>query len=131
MPRPKTSLAKAKLTGEIHNHPGRFKDRGEVKPGGPIGKPSGFLSDAANAAWHDFKDCWPWLTTYDRAALELLCVVRAEIEDPTTEKKASLFSTYRLMLSDFGGTPVSRSKISLPADEDEPNPFDEFYRWPS
>jgi len=127
MPRPKTSLTKARLTGELRNHRGRFQDRSSLRNDEPIGEPKEFMGDKEKAAWRDFAASWPWLTMPDRAALTALCMMRAKIEDPAVEKTASMHSTYRLMLADFGGTPVSRARIEWGDEEyDESNPFAQF-----
>ena len=124
MPRPRTPIAVARLTGQDKVHPERFRNRADPTSG-PIGEPPERLSEAQANAWRDFVSMWPWLVMSDRAALELLCHVRARVEnaDVTT---AALLSEYRLQLSSFGGTPTSRSRIVVPELDDEDDPFMKF-----
>lgn len=124
MGRPRTPLGKAKLTGALANHPERFRDRTEPKSPS-LGKPPLFLEAAESSAWSDFAKEWPWLTESDRAALVPLCILRAKIETRASEA-AAVFSEYRLMLSQFGGTPATKTKVPVVRDDDEDDPFAQF-----
>ena len=126
MPRPQTPLAKAKLTGADAKNPQRFRNRAAPKADGPVGDPPKFLSAGEKKAWRDFASEWSWLTNQDRPALVALVQMRSIAEDSKAEKNAAFYTAYRLMLSEFGGTPVSRGKIHQPAEEDDDDPFAEF-----
>jgi len=128
MPRPRTPLAKAALTGADKINPGRFSPRKEPKKSGRmVGKPPGYLSDMAQKAWGVFVDELPWLTFEDRGALEVVSLMRAEIMAANTEKlSASFFGNYRMALSSLGATPVDRTKVYQPPPDDEGDEFDRF-----
>ncbi|MBB95593.1 MAG: hypothetical protein CML68_13510 [Rhodobacteraceae bacterium] len=66
------------------------------------------------------------MTADDEPSLVALVQMRSVAEDPNVEKKASFYTAYRLMLSEFGGTPVSRSKIYQPKDDSDDDPFAKF-----
>lgn len=126
MPRPRTPVGKAELTGAAAQHPERFKGRANPQASGPLGEPPKILSASEKKAWKDFAKEWSWLTAQDRPAMVALVQLRSVIEDPKEPKTAALYTAYRLMLSEFGGTPVSRSKITEPSDEEEDDPFAAF-----
>lgn len=126
MPRPRTPTEKAKLTGQAAVHPERFRERSEPVSSGPVGDAPDCLSAAQKRAWNDFRLRWSWLTADDEVALIGLCQMRADIEDRNVEKNAAMYTAYRLMLSEFGGTPVSRSKIYQPKDDKADDPFADF-----
>lgn len=126
MPRPQTPLAKAKLTGAAAKDPQRFRNRSVPKADGPVGEPPKFLRAGEKRAWKDFAAEWSWLTNQDRPALVALVQMRSVAEDNKVDKNAAFYTAYRLMLSEFGGTPVSRGKVHQPSDEDDDDPFAEF-----
>lgn len=122
MARPRIPLAKAEMTGALAKNPQRFRDRSEP-PTQPLGKAPSFLSKEERRSWDSFAKEWPWLTEGDRGALIALCQMRAMIEDPVTEKTAALYTAYRLMIGEFGGTPTTRSKVFQPKSEEDNDPF--------
>ena len=128
MPRPRTPLAVAKLTGAIKNHPERFKDRKDPTEGQHVGMPPDNLSDTEKQVWMRSVMQWPWLTIADRSLLFTFCRVTARIEDPAETPPIGLMNLQRSMLSDFGGTPVTRSKVvtGKPDDDDDDDGFAQF-----
>ena len=126
MPRPRTPTAKAELTGAAAKDPQRYRVRFKPESEQPVGEPPEFLNDAEKKAWSDFAARWSWLTASDEPALVALVQLRAMIEDPDTPKNAALYTTYRLAIGEFGGTPVSRSKVSPPGGDDDDDPFAAF-----
>ena len=124
MPRPRTPLAKARLTGAAAKHPERYKARSEpASSGRGIGKPPAYLPASACNAWATFADELPWLTFEDRAALEAASLMRGRIADDPAGATAALFGQYRLALASLGATPVDRSKVAQPAPDDADDPF--------
>ncbi len=124
MPRPRTPLAKARLTGAAAKHPERYRARSEpASSGRGIGKPPAYLPESARKAWATFADELPWLTFEDRAALEAASLMRGRIADDPAGVTAALFGQYRLALASLGGTPVDRTKITQPAPDDDSDPF--------
>ena len=129
MPRPKMSLAEARLRGADRKNPSRFRGRHDQPKGDPIGEAPEGLNAAQRTAWNEFVEAWPWVAKSDRAALELLCIVAARVRHPNEETRTSLLSTYRQLVAAFGGSPTSRNRIDWRGEEDDrPNPFEEFQR---
>lgn len=126
MARPRTPIEKAKMTGAAAHDPQRFRNRSQPEASGPIGDPPSFLNAKEKKAWRNFASEWSWLTNQDRPALVALVQMRTVAEDAKAEKTAAFYTAYRLMLSEFGGTPVSRSKVFQAKGEDEDDPFAQF-----
>lgn len=128
MPRPRTPTAVAKLTGAIKNHPERFKDRVDPTEGQHVGMPPEDLNERQRQVWMRSVMQWPWLTIADRSLLSTFCRVTARIEDPAEVPPVSLMTLQRSMLSDFGGTPVTRSKVTTgpKGDDDDGDEFAQF-----
>ena len=128
MPRPQTPLAKAALTGADKKDPQRFRNRSEPKASGrALGKPPAYLPPTAKKAWAKFADELPWLTFEDRGAVEIVCLMRAQIMDGlTADLPASFFGTYRMALSSLGATPVDRTKVYQPPQDEGDDPFASF-----
>lgn len=126
MARPRTPIAKAALTGADKINPGRFKSRSEPKSSGrPLGKAPGYLPPTARKAWAIFADELPWLTHEDRGAVEIVALMRAQIMDGNTaDLPASFFGNYRMALSSLGATPVDKTKVYQPQQDDADDPFE-------
>ena len=130
MARPRTPTAKAALTGADKINPGRFKPRSEPKVSGrDLGRPPAYLPATAKKAWATFADELPWLTYEDRGAVEIVSLMRAHIMGGlTADLPASFFGNYRMALSSLGATPVDRTKVYQPPQEDDDDPFAGFGR---
>ena len=130
MARPRTPTAKAALTGADKINPGRFKPRSEPKVSGrDLGRPPAYLPATAKKAWATFADELPWLTYEDRGAVEIVSLMRAQIMDGlTADLPASFFGNYRMALSSLGATPVDRTKVHQPSQEEDDDPFAGFGR---
>lgn len=128
MARPRTPNAKASLTGADKINPGRFRDRNQPKSTGRgLGSAPSYLPPTAKKAWEVFADELPWLTFEDRGAVEIVSLMRALIIDGmTADLPASFFGNYRMALSSLGATPVDRTKVYQPPQEDEDDPFAAF-----
>lgn len=111
MPRPKTPLAKAELTGRTKKNPERFKDR-KSNPAGQVEGPPEYFDEAHREAWELAKYAWPWVAVSDAFLLEAFCHMHVKMRDPTVEKNASFFSQYRSYCSAMGGTPSDISRLS-------------------
>ena len=128
MPRPRTPLAKARLTGADRKDPGRYRSRAEPPASGrPLGPPSGYLPAAAMEAWGTFADELPWLTHEDRAAVEVASLMRARVmAGRTDDLPAAFWAAYRSTLAALGATPTDRSRVHQPPTEDDDDPFAAF-----
>lgn len=113
MPRPKTPLAKARLTGAIANHPERYRDAAAVELSGKaLGPAPTYLDRTQRAAWGVLAAELPWLVHEDRAAVELAAVMRARIMSRADDLTASFLGGYRGALSALGATPTDRGRIA-------------------
>ncbi|SHJ19503.1 hypothetical protein SAMN05444000_1064 [Shimia gijangensis] len=125
MPRPKTPLAKAKLTGAYSKHPERYRDIQEPEGLTALGEPPAYLSEPEKMAWATFADELPWLVSSDRALLESACRLRAGIQGGG-DVTAAHIRELRMHLTALGGTPTSRHSVQIPEDEDENDPWAQF-----
>lgn len=125
MARPRTPTAKAALTGADKINPGRFRSRSEPKKTKRnLGKPPAYLPAMAKKAWLTFADELPWLTYEDRGIVETASLMRSQImAGLPADTPASFYSTYRMSLSALGATPVDRTKVYQPPEDDEDDPF--------
>lgn len=125
MPRPRTPTAKAALTGADKKDPQRYRGRSEPKTTKrAVGLPPSYLPETAKKAWGIFVDELPWLTFEDRGAVEVVSLMRAHIIDGNTaDLPASFYGNYRMALSVLGATPVDRTKVYQPREDDEDDPF--------
>ena len=122
--RPRLPQEVAKITGAVAKNAGRFAGRAapQVKSLGPAPRS---YSDDQREAWDEFNESFPWLGRSDRELVRLAVVLKSQIEANPAEATAAQIGQMRLLLSSMGGTPVDRTKVSGPDDEDE-DPADEF-----
>lgn len=129
MARPRLPLAKAEVSGAAIINAGRFKDRAAPKNTRSLGKPYKAMSDAEQAAWHEFASELPWLNSSHRALLHLACRLRARLNnDP--DMGVNAMQAYSAILSKLAATPVDETKVSMP-DGDESDPTDKFFGRPN
>jgi|SRR6056297_2068141 len=130
MPNPKTPLAKARLTGADKANPQRYRDRNEpATSGDPVGAAPAYLSKDAKAVWTEAAGIMSWLVREDRFALEIAAQAVATIREAAKAGepiKAAQLTAARQALSSLGATPADRSKIHIPGDEGERDPFAQF-----
>lgn len=123
--RPRLPNDVAKITGAVAKNAGRFKGRAnpKVKSLGPA--PKRFDEDQ-RAIWDEFNADFPWLGRSDRALVEVATNLMHQLRLLGVEAPIALYAQMRMVLGQMGGTPVDRSKVATPDDEDEPDPTDEF-----
>lgn len=114
----------AKITGAIAKNAGRFADRAspKVKSLGPA--PQRF-DKSQREIWDEFNADFPWLGRSDRRHVGLAVVLQSQIDAAGMEATPAMIAQMRLLLGGMGGSPVDRSKVSAP-DDDETDPTDEF-----
>ena len=117
MPRARTPLAKAEVSGALKKNPQRRKGKAAPKGNG-LGLPPGWFTAVQKRMWAAFKKELPWLAESDRAVMEIACVLRAALYNGE-EVGVSKLNLLRLLLAQLGATPADRSKISAPAKEDD------------
>lgn len=123
MARPRTPVAKAKVTGAAAKNPGRHRDRADPSVA-PLPDPPAHLDPSAQQAWEHFRSELPWLTASDAALLEVGAIVRGRLLIGEVPGITAL-NMYQSVLSKLGATPTDRSKVSVPNDESEET--DEFF----
>jgi phage terminase small subunit len=130
MPRPRTPLAKAKLTGADAKHPDRFKNRSEPRTSkAPVGKPPSYLDAEARAVWSELARDLGWLVKEDRFALEAASLAVGQVrtmhkaQEPIT---GALFAAMNTALGKLGASPADRSKVNATPPEDDDDPFAKF-----
>lgn len=124
MPRPRTPLAVAKVTGAAIVQPGRIAARREPKAY-PLGKPPRRLSPVEAEAWAELADEMPWLSRSDRTIVEVAAKLKARLmTDP--DMGVNALAQLRMCISSMGGTPADRSKVATGGDDDGDDPAAEF-----
>lgn len=123
MPRPRNTTEFARITGADTAKPKRYAGRADPVVDA-IGAPPDRLTNQQRVIWAEFVDDLPWLRRSDRTILELSCRLAARMETDPDMGIAAL-AQLRLCLSSMGATPVDRSKVTMPSDN-EPDPADEF-----
>lgn len=122
--RPRLPQEVAKITGADAKNVGRFAGRGapKVRSLGPA--PRRFTAEQREI-WDEFNADFPWLGRSDRGLVESAVHLLGLLRELGREAPINLHAQLRLALSSMGGTPVDRSKVMAPKDDDE-DPADEF-----
>lgn len=131
MPRPRTSEAKARLTGADKVNPERFRERREPKASGkPVGSPPAHLNATAKAVWKEMASSLGWLQDEDRHALECAATAIGQMRtmvkngDPVT---AAILAAVNTSIGKLGASPTDRSKVFSPEEPpEEDDPFSAF-----
>jgi hypothetical protein len=129
MARPRTPTEVLSLKGAFKKHPERKDARkGEPRPSGELGDPPAFLSPQQAEIWLELANICPprVLTNADRWTVEIAVRLMAKVRDEsiTNGQLAQLI----VCLSRMGMTPSDRSKIGIPENAEEENPFEEIAR---
>ena len=125
MANPRLPAAVADVTGAAARSPYRHKDRKAPKGTRPLGEPYKAMSEAEQAAWHEFASELPWLNSSHRALLQLACRLRARLNtDP--DMGVNAMQAYSAVLSKLAATPVDETKVSKGDGEDE-DPADQYF----
>ena len=124
MPRPRTPLEKARVTGANRHHPARFAGRSDPKTS-PLGAPPDWMRGKQIEAWEMFRCELPWLAEADRAVLEIATGVRARLMSGD-EVGVQALTLLRQCLGQMGATPADRSKVTVP-DEQSEDPAERFF----
>lgn len=115
MPRPRLPDSVARATGADTKNPQRFRGRKPPKSAS-VGKPPKHLSKDEIECWNEFIDELPWLEKADRAILETASQARAEVR---SEFSVNAARELRLIVSQMGATPTTRTKVMGDDDEEE------------
>jgi len=115
MPRKRTPIAVAEITGQTLEHPSRFADR--VEPTAQaLGGPPDSLSEAERIAWLELAGDMPWLVKSDRHLVELASRLMVRTTQP--DCPLGVFTQMRLCLGSMGATPTDRTRVEWNMDDD-------------
>lgn len=89
----------------------RHAKRQPVRAPGEVGEPPDHLDEAATAAWGELAGAAPWLRAADRATLEVVAGLLAELRRDPGAMKTSRVATLGQMLARLGCDPAARSRI--------------------
>lgn len=105
--------------GNAHHltHGGVLKGRGTSEPEPnsrfrKLGPARNDLQPHLLSAFNKFKAEMPWLCESDRSFVELACALRTEFETNGDMHNARM-GLYRQVLSQLGGTPADRHRVSI------------------
>ena len=122
--RPRLVPEVAKITGAEAKNAGRFKDRQAPKVKS-LGTAPVKFTEAQVEIWDEFNADFPWLGRSDRGIVKLATILQSQIDAAGNEATPPMIAQMRLLLSSMGGTPVDRSKVQVP-DDDDKDPADEY-----
>jgi hypothetical protein len=122
MPASRLPVDKAKITGKDSRSPGRYEGRTKPKATRSIGEPYAKMDDDEKAQWYEFVRDLPWLNSSHRVILRVACRLTVALDgDDFGVSKAQALSS---ILSKLGATPADESKVSMPADDESDEFFD-------
>jgi len=114
MPRPRQPLLKAIISGAAAADPARYRDRANFKLP-PVGPAPAWLDSGQREAWDLFIRELPWLSSADRAILEVAARLRARlIYEPNPP--VQVLNLLRQCLGQLCASPADRNRIAPPAE---------------
>ena len=124
MSRPRLPQQVASVTGADKRSPGRFAKRKtpKVLSLGPAPKR---FSPAKVEIWDEFNKDFPWLGRSDRSLVEVATNLMDQMRVLGDQTPIALYAQMRMILGQMGGTPVDRSKVQAP-DDDDKDPADDY-----
>jgi len=126
MARPRTPLAKARITGQAAKRRARFEGRREVGSTEELGDPPAWMSPDQRIAWGIFRAELPWLNRSHRGLVEIASHLRARLMGGG-EFGVQAMQLLRLCLANLGATPVDASKVGATSDADDDDPSAEYF----
>lgn len=126
MPNPRLPAHVARVTGADIRSPGRYAGRANPKVRS-LGRPPNRFTASQKQIWEDFNDDFPWLGRSDRPLVEVATSLIDQLRKLGAEAPIALYAQTRIILGQMGGTPVDRSKVIAP-EEDEIDQTTEFFQ---
>lgn len=130
MARPRKPTAALELNGAFKKNPQRRKAREhEPKPSGPLGEAPSWLDRDEKQTWRDLQAqlAHGVAGNSDAAAFATLCRLFTALKKDGIGGRAgltsSMLSVMNGLFTQFGMTPASRSKVSVPSKQEDDNPF--------
>lgn len=125
MARPRLPEQVAKVSGAEIKDPQRFRSRKAPKVLSLGPAPSRLTADQ-RVIWDEFNADFPWLGRSDRALVEVATNLLDQMRQLGPETPIALYAQMRMILGQMGGTPVDRSKVNAPDDEEQ-DPADAYF----
>jgi len=117
MPRKRTPIEKAKVTGQADRRPGRYGSRREPRSA-PLGSAPAWMNAGQRKAWDSLKASWFYLTEKDRHHVMIGAVILAEIVEKHGDVSVSKLNQFRMICAACGGNPADGSKVNFPDEQD-------------
>jgi len=131
MPRPRTPLAKARLTGRDKRDPARFSGRNEPLIDGHLGEAPDWLVDTDTTkpqeAWEQLRSSIPWLNSSHRGIIAIAASVMGRMI-AGQEVGTQSMNLLRQCLGSMGATPADASRVGLSDVPGEPDPAEKYFQ---
>lgn len=118
MPRPRLSLAAARISGAAAKNPQRYRRRTGLSTGEPIGDPPPWMNKSQRAAWRDLAARLPWLERTHRAHLAVTCSIYGRVM-AGQDVGVQALNLLRLCLGQLCATPTSAGNVPAPEVDDD------------
>ncbi|WP_423414870.1 hypothetical protein RLW55_16940 [Hyphomicrobium sp. B1] len=125
MPRSRTPIEKARVTGQAQRRKTKFASRREIGSTDPLGDPPKWMTPAQQSAWRVTSAECPWLNRSHRCIIEIAAVIRGDLISGT-DVGVNRLNVLRQILGQLGATPADASKISVPSDHED-DPGDKYF----
>ena len=110
MPRPRQSLAQARLTGAAAKNPQRYRTRREPLVTEPLGDPPEWLTAPQRRVWRELDRRLPWLNMSHRGITGIAAILQAKMADGTLGLPG--MQLLRQVLGQMGATPAMAGKVA-------------------
>lgn len=130
MPRPRTPLAKARVTGRDKVNPARFTGRNEPLVDDDLGHAPDWLVDTditkPREAWEQIRETVPWLNSSHRGLVSIAATVQGRLI-AGQDVGVNALNLLRQCYGQMGATPADAGRVGLSEAPREPDPADEFF----
>lgn len=125
MPRPRKSIAQARLTGAYAKDPARYSSRTEPLVTEPLGSPPDWLTEPQRAVWLDIGKHMPWLNKSHRGITGIAAILQAKLSDGVLGLPG--MNLLRMTLGQMGATPADARRVNMPSAESD-DPADKYFQ---
>jgi len=125
MPRPRKSIAQARLTGAYAKDPARYSSRTEPLVTEPLGSPPDWLTVPQRAVWRDIGKHMPWLNKSHRGITGIAAILQAKLSDGVLGLPG--MNLLRMTLGQMGATP-STSQHAVVQEPEKDDPAEAYFR---
>lgn len=125
MPRPRKSIAQARLTGAYAKDPARYSSRTEPLVTDPLGVPPDWLTVPQRTVWRDIERRMPWLNKSHRGITGIAVILQAKLADGVLGLPG--MNLLRMTLGQMGATPATSQHAVMPESESD-DPAERYFR---